>query len=108
MARNRSNVTAKRFSREALRLNRLRHNVTLHQINCLAQLYESSSILRVGSNNSPTVRSATDKDKIRRYVGHRRRWFIEIDEASTRRLVVTVTTANKLKSPAIMISSTFN
>ena len=97
-------VTARRLRSEALKLDNVRQMVNLHHMNSLVDSMEKSSSVLTGRRNTPTIRSASDKDNISMYSGLRRRRFTRID-ASTRRLTRIIVGANKMKNTMLTITS---
>lgn len=97
-------VTARRLRSEALKLDKVRQIVNLHHMNSLVDSIEESSSVLTGRRNTPTMRSASDKDNISMYSGLRRRRFTRID-ASTRRFTKIIVRANKMKNTMLTITS---
>lgn len=97
-------VTARRLRSEALKLDKVRQIVSLHHMNSLVDSMEKSSSVLTGRRNTPTMRSASDKDNISMYSGLRRRRFTRID-ASTRRFTSIIVRDNKMKNTMLTITS---
>jgi len=97
-------VTARRLRSDALKLDKVRQIVNLHHMNSLVDSIEKSSNVLTGRRNTPTMRSASDKDNISMYSGLRRRRFTRID-ASTRRLTKIIVKANNMKNTMFTITS---
>lgn len=97
-------VTARRLRSEALKLDKVRQIVNLHHMNSLVDSMEKSSNVLIGRRNTPTMRSASDKDNISIYSGLRRRRLTRID-ASIRKLTRIIVRANNMKNTMLTITS---
>ena len=73
-----------------------------HHMNFLARWRDISSTILTGSRNSPTIRSATDRDNIRMHSGLRKRELERMD-TRTNRFPAIITIANKMNTTMMMV-----